>query len=136
MNMHWLNFLFQLNINVETALSHQHWIKVTLSKLFQHCFDNVETSINIRRINFHFQSNFNVETTLVHRRWIDVILSTLFCQCWKNVDKCTLAQLSFSTKYQGWKTLMNVDDQRCFNVDSKLMCLLGSSCLRVSGKIP
>ena len=103
MNMPWLSFPFQPNINIETTLSHQHWIRVvTLSKLFHRCFVNVETtSINIRLLNFHFQPNFNVETTLVHLRWIDVILSTLF-QRWNHVDKCTLAQLSFSTKYQRW----------------------------------
>ena len=68
MNMPWLNFPFQPNINVETTLSHQHWIKVvTLSKLFHRCFVNAETtSINIRLFNFHFQPNINVETTLMN----------------------------------------------------------------------
>ena len=109
MNICWLEFHFQLTIKVETTLGHRLWIDVILSMLFQRCFVNVETtSINIRRLNFHFQPNFNVETTLVHRRWIDVILSTLFCQRWNNVDKCTLAQLSFSTKYQRWN---NVDER-------------------------
>ena len=85
MNMRWLNFPFQPNINAETTLSHRRWIDVILSTLFQRCFVNVETtSINVRRLNFHFQPNINVETTS-----------------------------------------MNVDDQRCFNVDSTLMCLLG-----------
>ena len=91
MNMRWLNFPFQPNINVETTLGHQHWINVTLSTLFQRCFVNVETtSINIRRLNFHFQPNFNVETTLVHRRWIDVILSTLFQRCFANVETTSI----------------------------------------------
>ena len=93
MNMRWLNFPFQPNINVETTLGHQHWINVTLSTLFRRCFVNVETtSINVRRLNFHFQPNINAETTL-----------------------------------------MKLDDQRCFNVDSTLMCLLGecNMCLRV-----
>ena len=108
MNMRWLNFPVDPNINVETTMNHQHWINVTLLKLFQQCFDNVETtSINICRLNFHFQPTFKVETTLVHRRWIDVILPTLFCQRWNNVDKYTLAQLSFSIKYQCWN---NVDE--------------------------
>ena len=128
-----LNFHFQPNINVETTLGHRHWIDVILSMLFQRCFVNVETmSINIRRLNFHFQPNFNVETTLVHRRWTDVtnsidVVSTLFCQRWNNVNKCASAQLSCSTKYQRWNNVDNVDDQRCFNVDSTLVCLLGGS---------
>ena len=77
--MNKLNFHFQLNIKVETALIYRHWINVILSMLFQRCFINIETtSINIRRFNFHFQPNFFVETILFYRRWIDVIVSTLF----------------------------------------------------------
>ena len=80
------------------------WNNIRSSTLmFKRCFVNVEaTSINIRQLNFRFQPDFNVETTLVDRRWIDVMLSTLFCQRRNNVDKCTSAQLSFSTKYQRW----------------------------------
>ena len=89
MNMCWVNFPFQPNINVETTLSHQHWINVTLSSLFQRCFVSVETtSINICWLNFHFQPNFNVETTLVHRRWIDV--SMLFARCFANVETTSI----------------------------------------------
>ena len=103
-------------------MNHQRWIDVILLTLFQRCFVNVETtSISIRRLNFHFQPNINVETTFGSRRWIDVILSTVFPQRWNNVEKCTSAQLSFSTKYQRWN---NVDKrwqstlfQRWFNVD-------------------
>ena len=77
--MNKLNFHFQLNIKVETALIYRHWINVILSMLFQRCFINIETtSINIRRFNFHFQPNFFVETILFYRCWIDVIVSTLF----------------------------------------------------------
>ena len=80
------------------------WNNIRSSTLmFKRCFVNVEaTSINIRQLNFRFQPDFNVETTLVDRRWVDVMLSTLFCQRRNNVDKCTSAQLSFSTKYQRW----------------------------------
>ena len=81
MNMRWLNFPFQPNINVETTLGHQHWINVTLSTLFQRCFVNFETtSINTRRLNFHFQP--------IYQRWNNVDerwQSTLF-QRWFNVD--------------------------------------------------
>ena len=67
MNMRWLNFPVQSNINVETTLSHQHWIDVILSTLFQRCFFNVETtSRNVRRFNFHFHPNINVETMLMN----------------------------------------------------------------------
>ena len=86
---------------------------------------NVEAiPINIRRLNFHFQPNFNVETTLVHRRWIDVILSTLFCQRWNNVDKCTSAQLSFSTKFQRWNNIgsSTLNRRNSINVVSTLFC--------------
>ena len=129
MNMPWLNFPFQPNINVETTLGYQHWINVTLSKLFQRCFVNVETmSINIRRLNFHFQPNINVET-FGNRRWIDVILSTLFQRCFLNVETTSKnvrrLNFHFQPNINVETTLMNVDDQRCFNVDSTLMCLLG-----------
>ena len=83
--------LTQPNINVETILSHQHWIDVILSMLFQRCFVNVETkSINIRQIKFHFQPNFNVETTLVHRHWINIILLTLFQCCFTCVEATSI----------------------------------------------
>ena len=55
-------FLFNLISTLK-----QHWINVTLSKLLQRCFLNVETtSISIRRLNFHFQPNINVETMLMN----------------------------------------------------------------------
>ena len=118
MNMHWLNFPFQPNINAETTLGHQHWTNVTLSTLFQRCFVNVETtSVNIRRINFHFQPNFNGETTLAHRRWIDVILSTLYPRCFVNVETTSINVRRFNFHFQP-----NIND-----VDSTLMCLLGMS---------
>ena len=123
------NFYSQPNINVETTLGHRHWIDVILSVLFRPCFLNVETtSINIRRLKFHFQPNLNVVITLFHRRWIDVILLTLFQHCFVNVETTSknVRRLNFhfqpNTNFE--TTLMNVDDQRCFNVDSTLMCLL------------
>ena len=61
-----------------------------------------------------------LKQTLGHQHWINVtinVASTLFCQNWNHVDKHTLAQLSFSTKYQRETTSMNVDDQHWFNVD-------------------
>ena len=89
--------------------------------LFQRCFVNVETtSINIRRLNFHFQPNINVETTFGNRRWIDVILSTLFQRCLLNVETSkNVRRLNchFQQNINVETTSMNVDDQRCFNVD-------------------
>ena len=121
--MNKLNFHFQPNIKVETALIYRRWINVILSMLFQRCFINVETtSIKIRRLNFHFQRKFHrwnnvVLSTLNRCISIDVV-STLFCQRRNNVDKCPSAQLSFSTKYQRQN---NVDERW----QSTLMCLLG-----------
>ena len=98
--------------------------------MFQLCFVKVETMlINIRQLNFHFQPNFNVETKLVHRRWMDVILQTLFQRCFTNVETTSISMCWFNFQFQPntnvEETLMNVDDQRCFNVDSALICLLG-----------
>ena len=130
MDICWLKFHFQLAINVETTLGHRLWIDVILSMLFQRCFVNVEkTSINIRRLNFHFKPNFNVGTTLVYRRWINVNLSTLFQRCFANVETTSInvrrLNLDFQPNINIETTLKNVDDQRCFNVDSTLMCLPG-----------
>ena len=122
MNIRWLNFPFQPNINIGTTLGNQHRIDVILSTLFQRCFVNVETmSINIRQLNFHFQPNFNVETALVHRHWIDVILSTLFQRCFANLERTSInvrrLNFHFEPNINVETTLMNVDDQRWFNVD-------------------
>ena len=126
MNMRWLNFPFQPNINAETTLGHQHWTNVTLSTLFQRCFVNVETtSVNIRRLNFHFQPNFNGETTLVHRRWIDVILSTLFPRCFVKVETTSINVRRLNFHFQ---PNVNVETTTLtINVVSTLMCLLGMS---------
>ena len=123
------NFHFQPNIKIETALIYRRWINVILSMLFQRCFINVETtSINIRRLNFHFQPSFNVETTWFYRRWIDIILSTLFQRYFANVETTSInvrrLNLHFQPNINVETTLINVDDQRCFNVESTLMCLL------------
>ena len=122
MNIHWLNFPFQPNINVVTTLGHQYWIDVFLLALFQRCFVKVETtSINIRRLNFCFKRNFNIETTLSHRRWIDVILSTWFWYCFVNVETTSKnmrrVNLHFQPSINVETMLMSVGDQRCFNVD-------------------
>ena len=124
MNICWLKFHFQQTIN-------RLWIDIILSKLFQSCFVNVETTwVNIRRLNFHFQPNLNVETTLIHRRWIDVTLWTLFQRCFANVETTSInfrrLNFHFQPNINVETTSMNIDGQRCFNVDSTLMCLLGT----------
>ena len=88
------------------------------------------TPVNMRWFNFHFQPNINVKTTFDNRRWIDVILSTLFQLCFLNVETTSknVRRLTFhfQPNINVETTSMNVDDQRCFNVDSALMCLLGT----------
>ena len=107
--------------------NYECWKNIRSSTLmFKRCFVNVETtSINIRQLNFRFQPDFNVETTLVDRRWIDVMLSTLF----GNVETTSINERRLNFHFQPninvETTLTNVDDQRCFNVESTLMCLLG-----------
>ena len=61
-------FLFSTIHQRWNNMSHQHWVDVILSTMFQRCFVNVETtSISIRRLNFHFQPNFTVVSTLIQR---------------------------------------------------------------------
>ena len=147
MNIRWLKFHFQLTINAETTLSHQRWINVILSMLFQRCFVNVETtSINIRQLNFHstkFQRWNNIDSSTLNRYNSINVVSTLFSQRWNNVDKCTSPELSFSTKYQCWN---NVDNrwrstlfQRWLNVDvfARKLQLLASEYQKTSpGRFP
>ena len=103
MNMRWLKFPFQPNINAKTTLAHQHWTNVTLSKLFYQRWSNVGKHTWDQ---LSFQPNFKVETTLVLRGWIDVVLLTLFPRCFLNVETTSInvrrVKLSFSTKYQRW----------------------------------
>ena len=53
----------------------------------------------------------------------------LFQRCFANVETTSInvCQLNFhfQPNIKVVETLMNVDDQRCFNVDSTLMYLLG-----------
>ena len=118
MNMRGLNFPYQPNTNTETTLGHQHWINATLSTLFCQRWNNVDKHSSAQlSFSIKFQRWNNVGSSTLNRRNSIRIVSTLFLQRWNKVDKCTSAQLSFSTKYQRWATLMNVNDQGCFNVD-------------------
>ena len=79
----------------------------SVQQILTSCFSPVfSTRMNMRWLSFSFQHNINIETTLSHQHWINLTLSTMFCQHWNNVNKHTLAQLSFSTKFQRW---FNVD---------------------------
>ena len=132
MQMNKLNFNFQSNIKVETALIYWRWIDVILPILPQRCFINVETtSMNIPRLNFHFQPNFNVETTSLYQRLIDVTLAALFQRYFANFATTSInvrrLDFHFQPNINVETTLTNVDDQRCFNVESTLMCLLGQN---------
>ena len=116
MNMRWINFPFQPNSQAETTLGHQHWINVTLSTLFCQHWNNVGKHV-LAQLSFStkFQWWNNIRSSTLNRRNSINVVSTLFCQRWNNVYKCTSTQLSFSTNVVS--TLMNVNDQRCFNVN-------------------
>ena len=93
--------------------------------------------MTMRWVNFPFQPNTNLETTLGHQQRINVTLSTLFqrnsinvastlfCQRWKTLINVRRLNFHFQPNINAETTLMKLDDQRCFNVDSTLMCLLG-----------
>ena len=125
----WLCFVFEA---LSFSTKYQRWNSIGSSTLNRHHYFNVVwTSSNIRRLNFNFQLNFSVETTLVHRRWINKILSTLFQGCFASVETTSInvCQLNFyfQPNINVETTWMNVDDQRCFNVDSTLMCFLNQN---------
>ena len=135
-------FLSHFLVNISTAIDKavsillsQCWSNADvvsmwfLSMWFQRCFVHVETtSINIRRLNFHLQPNFNVERTVAHRRWIDVVQSKFFQRCLANVETTLInvrrLNFHFQPNINVKTTLIKIDDQRCFNVDSTLMYLL------------
>ena len=111
-------------------MGNQRWSKVILSTVLQRCFLNAETtSTSIRQLNFHVQSNNYVKRTLSHQRWNNVILSTLFQRYLVKVETTVInvrqLKFYFQPNINGEATLMDVDGQHCFNVDSTLMCLLG-----------
>ena len=130
------------------STKYKSWKNIDLSTLNQRNSFNIVSTLPYQRwsnVNKHTSAQLSFSTkfqcwnnvvlsTLNRRNSIDVV-STLFCQCWNNVDKCTSAQLSFSTKYNVETTSMNIDDQRCFNVESTLMCLLSKCFFRLYHKL-
>ena len=60
----------------------------------------------------------------------------LFQRCFADVETTSInirrLNFHFQPNINVEITLMNVDDQRCFNVKSTLMCLLGNSSVTVS----
>ena len=54
----------------------------------------------------------------------------MFQSCYVNVETTSInvrrLNFHFQPNIYVETTLMNVDDQRCFNFDSRLMCLLGN----------
>ena len=103
-----------------------YWNLVFVIYLIQY----FSTAMSTRWLNFLFQLNINHETTLGHQCWIDLILSKLFFQrCFANVKTTSInvrwLNFHFQPNINVETTSMNVDDQRCFNVDSMSSCLLG-----------
>ena len=72
----------------------------------------------------------NVLPTSFYRRWNNVILSALFQRYLVNVETASInvrwINFHFQPNVNIESTFMNVDDQRCFNVYSTLMCFLGN----------
>ena len=82
-----------------------------------------------RNISFilSFQPNFNIETI-----WFIDVESTCFYQrCFVNVETTSINVRQLNFHFQAninvETTSMYLDDQRCFDVDSTLMCLLGGA---------
>ena len=82
---------------------------------------------NIDLWRFNQRNSFSVVSTLFYRRWIDVILSKLFQRYYANVETTSInvrrLNFHFQPNINVETTLMNVDDQCCFNVESTLICL-------------
>ena len=102
-----------------------------VTKLFQCCFLNLEaTPMYIRWLNFYLQRNINAGKILGHQHWTAIILLMLFRRCFVNAETTSInvrrLRFHFQLNINVETTLINVDHQRCFNVDSTLMCLLGN----------
>ena len=81
-------------------------------------------------IQLLFLTKYQRWNNILHRHWIDVILSMLFQRCFVNVETTSInvrrLNFHFQPNINVETTLMNVDNHRCFKVDSTMMCLLGS----------
>ena len=102
-----------------------------LTELFHCCFLNAEAApMYMCWFNFYFQPNINTEKILGHRHWTDIILLMLFQRCFVNAETTSInvcrLNFHFQLNINVKTTLINVDDQRCFNVGSMLMCFLGN----------
>lgn len=75
-------------------------------------------------------SSFLVFTYCPVKTWatniVNVVLILLFKR-WNNVRRIRWLNFNFQTNSNVKIMLMKVDDQYCFNTDSKLMCLLGKN---------
>ena len=129
------NFALLLNhflVKISTAN-----IDKVVKMLFSERWSNANEDTLLTQLSFSTKSrswNNDGSSTLNRRNSVDVV-STLFYQHWNNFDKCTSAFHFFNFHFQPniniETTLMNVDNQRSFNVDSTLMCLLGYSAMSI-----
>ena len=107
---------------------YQRWNNIGSSTLNWHrSFIVVSTLLSQRWNNVHKHTSAQLSFSTKFQRWnnvgssslngcnsIDALL-VLFCQHWNNVDKCALAHFQPNINFE--TTLMNVDNQRRFNVD-------------------
>ena len=108
-------------------------IDKVIKMLFSQRWSNANEDTLLTQLSFSTKSR--AETTMVHRRWIGVILSTLFERCFGNVETTSInvrrLNFHFQPNINIETTLMNVENERSFNVDSTLMCLLGHSAMSI-----
>ena len=128
-----LNFVlflshFLVNISTDQCSNWQSCFNAVSSTSKQRRWTNVSSTFNVNQISTLKQQWFiDVEST----PWINIILSTLLQRCFANVETTSInvrrLNFHFQLNINVEITLMNFDDQRCFNFDSTLMCLLDCS---------
>ena len=76
-----------------------------------------------------YKKTFNKVETLCPRRWNKAFLLKLFQCCFVNIELTSINKCRLNFHSQSninvETTMMNFDDRSCFNVGSRLICLLG-----------
>ena len=113
--------------NIGSSTLNRHNSFNVVSTLFCQRWNNVDKH-TLAQLSFStkFQRWKNIGSSTLNRRNSIDVVSTLFCQRWNNAINMRPFNFHSQSNINVETTLMNVNDQRCFNVDSTLMCLLGS----------
>ena len=121
---------WQRSNNIESSTLNRRNSFNYVSMLLCQSWNNVDKHTSAQlSFSTKFQRRNKIGSLTLNRRNSRDVVSTLFQRCFTNVETTSMSICWFNFQFQPntnvEETLMNVDDQRCFNVDSALICLLG-----------